>query len=750
MNPEELLVHTGFVQGLARRLVLDEHRAADLAQDTWLAALRHPPAPGKPLRSWLSTVIRNLTINLARGERRRIERERSCAMHDGAPSSDEIVEKMEIRGLLIKAVLKLNDPYRTAIILRFYEGLSSKEIAKRLKIPAATVRTRINRGVNQLRTRLDAACNDNRDEWRMALAPIAGLVGSSLPAGVSIASTTASTGAFAMALKFKILLTTICFIGVAIPLWFIIFDGNKLPANGLSEMGAAGETFIDPINAQKNLSVIDDPINANKKTALKSSRSGLLLKGGVFTRNNNQPIESATILNHQLPFKIDHSPLKGKTNDSGEFSFTTVLEENSDISSFLVTISAVGFKDLEACVPMNIMENRLTCGPYYLEENQVHIVRINNTDGDPIAGACLSLAKLWSDGVPFLNKVSDSKGHVKILDHEIERRTWLLYRTNLLVTAPGMADYFHIIYDKDDPHLPSEIVMSPQGYWQGRIVDAKTGIGLWGAKVAFAKSLDVMEEEWPEKACIKTDDLGRFKIRKCKLSQNSDPRFYVWATGYEAATFKDDIPELVKLSKIGNTRKGLVVHAETGLPLTELKLQIIFVGRDMKAEGATDHMGYFDFPVLEGKETCLQIKAKGFRRNRVKLLPETTLYKDWTIRLKPLINRKLTINVIDEIERPVAGAFVQVRYCDVIQDVIYSNHQGKAVFNMDLFDQSSTIKPYAKIYISRNGYCSINPAPVPIAKNSKLTLTYVIKRGDLSCNIKVPDEKRTPYCRCSP
>ncbi len=72
VNPEELLVHADFVSGLARSLVLDEHRAADIAQETWLAALEHPPSGERPLRAWLAKVTRNFARKLFRSERRRV------------------------------------------------------------------------------------------------------------------------------------------------------------------------------------------------------------------------------------------------------------------------------------------------------------------------------------------------------------------------------------------------------------------------------------------------------------------------------------------------------------------------------------------------------------------------------------------------------------------------------------------------------------------------------------------------------
>src|SRR5690606_23864875 len=44
---------------LARALTADDATADDLVQDTWVAALRNPPGEDRPVRPWLSTVMRN-------------------------------------------------------------------------------------------------------------------------------------------------------------------------------------------------------------------------------------------------------------------------------------------------------------------------------------------------------------------------------------------------------------------------------------------------------------------------------------------------------------------------------------------------------------------------------------------------------------------------------------------------------------------------------------------------------------------
>lgn len=64
MEPEELLAHSEFVRRLSRRLVLDEHHAADLSQETFLAAIEHPPVKIKSLTAWFAGVMHNLAGKL--------------------------------------------------------------------------------------------------------------------------------------------------------------------------------------------------------------------------------------------------------------------------------------------------------------------------------------------------------------------------------------------------------------------------------------------------------------------------------------------------------------------------------------------------------------------------------------------------------------------------------------------------------------------------------------------------------------
>ncbi|MFG0320485.1 MAG: sigma factor, partial [Planctomycetota bacterium JB042] len=54
VTTEALLAHAGWVEALAKSLVLDPSRADDVVQAAWLEALRRPPRHGGNLRAWLA------------------------------------------------------------------------------------------------------------------------------------------------------------------------------------------------------------------------------------------------------------------------------------------------------------------------------------------------------------------------------------------------------------------------------------------------------------------------------------------------------------------------------------------------------------------------------------------------------------------------------------------------------------------------------------------------------------------------
>src|SRR5262245_37649420 len=110
IRPEDLLAHAGWLRSLARSLVRDAAVAQDLAQDTLVAALRHPPADDRPLRPWLARVLRNYATMAFRRQEASDRRLASVAPDAVAPSPDVLVERVQSARLLATLVLGLREP----------------------------------------------------------------------------------------------------------------------------------------------------------------------------------------------------------------------------------------------------------------------------------------------------------------------------------------------------------------------------------------------------------------------------------------------------------------------------------------------------------------------------------------------------------------------------------------------------------------------------------------------------------------
>jgi RNA polymerase sigma-70 factor (ECF subfamily) len=172
---EELLAHAAWARRLARRLVNDDAAAEDTVQDAFLAGLQTPPASGGALRGWLRKVLRHERSSRLLSDQRREARERAAtavAIAERPPSPEDLTAAVEVQRLLAGLVLALPEPFRQTLVLRYYQDLSSADIARLLAVPAGTVRWRLKQGLSRLRVRLDEE-HGGTEAWRAALAPIA-------------------------------------------------------------------------------------------------------------------------------------------------------------------------------------------------------------------------------------------------------------------------------------------------------------------------------------------------------------------------------------------------------------------------------------------------------------------------------------------------------------------------------------------------------------------------------------------------
>jgi RNA polymerase sigma-70 factor (ECF subfamily) len=173
---EALLRESAWVRGLARGLLGEGAAADDLAQDVLMAALdRRPGLEGSRLRGWLRTVARRLAgrSHERRGLREHAERASAprdvddrTAGHDADRDADR---RVELQHELTAALGELEPSDRTVLVLRYFDGRSTGELARHLGLAEPAARKRVSRALERLRARLDARSGGDRRVWSAAI-----------------------------------------------------------------------------------------------------------------------------------------------------------------------------------------------------------------------------------------------------------------------------------------------------------------------------------------------------------------------------------------------------------------------------------------------------------------------------------------------------------------------------------------------------------------------------------------------------
>lgn len=166
-----LLEESPWLMRLARSVAGDATEAEDVVQDTYAAAMRVPPDTERPVRPWLRRVVINTVRMRHRRNTRRVANESAVeAQLDPVATPEQLLERARLEQRLWELVLALDEPFRTTVLLRFREGLRAEEIAKRLGVPAGTVRSRLKTALDRLRRELG---EHDRRRMRAFLVPLA-------------------------------------------------------------------------------------------------------------------------------------------------------------------------------------------------------------------------------------------------------------------------------------------------------------------------------------------------------------------------------------------------------------------------------------------------------------------------------------------------------------------------------------------------------------------------------------------------
>jgi RNA polymerase sigma-70 factor, ECF subfamily len=139
----------------------DRDCAEDAVQDAfvsmWASRSTYRPERGPVLR-WAMSIVRHRAMYLARRRSVAAGRGEGTAELEELPAGDEVPCDLESRAeaeQLEQLLLRLPPAQREVIRLAFFQGLTHKQIARRLALPPGTVKGRMRLGLTKLRRGLE-------------------------------------------------------------------------------------------------------------------------------------------------------------------------------------------------------------------------------------------------------------------------------------------------------------------------------------------------------------------------------------------------------------------------------------------------------------------------------------------------------------------------------------------------------------------------------------------------------------------
>lgn len=163
---EEIIPHMDALYNFALRLTTDPNDAEDLVQDTIVKAYRFFSSyeKGTNAKAWMFRILKNSFIN----NYRKTSKKPSQVDYDEVSSYYESIraertDTSDLESLMFRemmdddlsnALTRLPEDFRTVVLLCDVEGYTYEEIANMLDVPIGTIRSRLHRGRNLLKTEL--------------------------------------------------------------------------------------------------------------------------------------------------------------------------------------------------------------------------------------------------------------------------------------------------------------------------------------------------------------------------------------------------------------------------------------------------------------------------------------------------------------------------------------------------------------------------------------------------------------------
>ncbi|MER5624946.1 ECF RNA polymerase sigma factor SigK [Streptosporangium sp. NPDC002544] len=147
----------GPVYGLVLRVLRDPAQSEEVAQEVlvevWRSAARYERARGSAM-AWVMTIAHRRAVDRVRAVQSAVDREDRVARLEVHRPFDEVAESVGARlerERLRRCLDGLTELQRQSVTFAYYGGYSYREVAELLKVPLATVKTRMRDGLIRIR-----------------------------------------------------------------------------------------------------------------------------------------------------------------------------------------------------------------------------------------------------------------------------------------------------------------------------------------------------------------------------------------------------------------------------------------------------------------------------------------------------------------------------------------------------------------------------------------------------------------------
>jgi RNA polymerase sigma-70 factor, ECF subfamily len=148
------------VLGLTTRVLRDRAQSEEVTQEVFLEIWQNAPrfdVTKGTATTWIMTMTHRRAVDRVRAAQSSRDRDTKVGIRDYLVDYDSVAETVETTvetERVKKAMARLTEYQRQAVILAYYGGYTHSEVAEMLHIPVGTIKTRLRDGLIRLRDEL--------------------------------------------------------------------------------------------------------------------------------------------------------------------------------------------------------------------------------------------------------------------------------------------------------------------------------------------------------------------------------------------------------------------------------------------------------------------------------------------------------------------------------------------------------------------------------------------------------------------